>query len=153
MKKFRFCYTLTVWLLLALVAILSTIGLVWNIFNLSQTLKIGGFKVFSYSIIIVLTAFLLIFSISVAVYGKYVVKNGCVYSYFGFVKSKFNIQDVSEITHFKKSNKLVVYFTDNSYTVIVISPEFYSEFVLSLREQNKSIVYNVKIDGEETPNS
>ena len=151
MKKYKFCYSLTVWLLLALVAALSLIGLVWNIFNLAVTLKTGGFKTFSYSIIIALTAFLLVFALSVALYGKYVIKNGFVYSYFGFVRSKFEINEVTEITHFKKSDKLVVYFKDNSYTVIVISPEFYNDFVLSLREQNKAIIYSAKIDGEDTP--
>ena len=151
MKKYKFCYSLTVWLLLALVTVLSMIGLAWNIFNLVVTIKTGGFKVLSYSIIIVLTAFLLIFALSVALYGKYVIKSGFVYSYFGFVRSKFAISEVTEITHFKKSDKLVLYFKDNSYTVIVISPEFYNDFVLSLREQNKAIIFSAKIDGEDTP--
>ena len=152
MKKFRFCYSATVWLLLNLVAILSLIGIAWNIFNLSLALKIGGFKVISYSIIIALSTALFIFVLSIMFYGRYVIKNERVYSYFGFVYSSVKIKDITEITHFKKSDKLVAYFQNGEYTVIVISPQFYSEFVLSLRQENKSIIYSAKIDGEETPN-
>ena len=54
--------------------------------------------------------------------------------------------------HFKKSDKLVIYFKDDSFTVIVISPEDYSDFVVALREVNPQIYYGVKIDGEDTPN-
>ena len=84
-------------------------------------------------------------------YGKYVVDGGYLYSYFGFIKSKIDISEIIEITHFKKSNKLVVYFKDGKYTVIVIASELYDNFVIAVRESNKSIIFDVKIDGEDKP--
>ncbi|MBQ3219956.1 MAG: hypothetical protein IJB32_05130 [Clostridia bacterium] len=152
MKKFRFKYSNTVWILLAVVLALSIAGLIWNVFNLTEYLWAGAFKITVYALIIALTAFLVVFVISIMVYGQYEIKNACLYTYFGFVKSKEEISNIIQITHFKKSDKLVVYFSDEKYTVIVISNTEYERFILALREVNPKIIYNTQIDGEDTPN-
>lgn len=151
MKSFKFKYSLTVWILLVAVIVLSLAGLVWNVFNAFSFSSVGGFKLISYIIVCVLTALLLVFALSIAFYGRYIIKGNMIYSYFGFVVNKIKISDITEFTHFKKSNKLVAYFKDTSYTVIVISPELYDNFVLMVREQNKQIVFSTKIDGEDMP--
>ena len=84
-------------------------------------------------------------------FGRYVVKKDAFISCFGIIKSKYDIKDITAIILFKKSNRLVAYFGEKKYAVILISPEFYEDFVLALREQNKAIVYDVKIEGEDTP--
>ena len=150
MKKFRFKYSATVWVLLAVVVILSTAGMVWNIFNLKEYLWAGAFKVTVYALIVLITAFLSLFALSVMAYGYYVIKKDCLYTQFGFVGSKVKISEITEITHFKKSNKLVAYFKDEKYSVIVIEEQNYDEFIKTLREINKEIKYSVKIDGEDT---
>jgi hypothetical protein len=152
MKKFRFKYSLTVWLLLALVVALSLGGLAWNVFNIIQYVWAGAFKITIYALIVAITAFLAIFASSVMIFGFYVVKNGQLYTQFGFISSKVKISDIVQITHFKKSDKLVAYFTDQKYTVIVIAPQDYDEFIKTLREINPQITYNAEIDGEDTPN-
>ncbi len=149
MKKFRFKYAPIVWVLICLVIIMCAIGFGWNIFNLTKENLSNTFKIVSYSIIAVITFGLTIFATSLLVYGKYVIKNGYVYTYFGFIRSKINISEVVCITLFKKSNKLVIYLKEQSYSVIVISPDKYDQFVLCLKEQNKQIIYDTKIDGED----
>ncbi|MBQ8426507.1 MAG: hypothetical protein IJX16_01965 [Clostridia bacterium] len=150
MKKFRFKYSTSVWVLLMLVVVLSTAGMVWNIFNLKEYVWAGAFKITVYALIVAITAFLSVFAISIMVHGLYVIKKDCLYTQFGFVGSKVKISEITEITHFKKSNKLVAYFKDEKYTVIVIDEQNYDEFVKYLREINKEIKYSVKIDGEDT---
>lgn len=151
MKSFRFKYSTTVWVLLSLVIVLSAVGIVWNAFNFITFMHESTIKAVSYALIILLTAFLFAFVLSVVFYGKYVIKDGCIVQYFGFLKTKTPVKDIVEITHFKKSDKLVVYFCDKKYTVIVISPEYYEQFILAVRALNSAIVYDVKIDGEDTP--
>lgn len=151
MNKFKFKYSVTVYVLLILTLALSVVGLVWNIFNAVHFAQSETFKFVSSCIISVVTAALIVFVSSVLFYGKYVIKNGYLYTYFGFLKSKTPVLDVIEITHFKKSNKLVVYFKTNEYTVIVIAPEQYDDFILAMRKVNKNIVYDARIDGEDTP--
>lgn len=144
MKQFRFKYSPLVLVLIGLVLVISLLGLGFNIFNIIVT-KEQGFKLISYYIIVVLTAFILILAISIAVYGKYKIKNGYLYSYFGFILSKIKIEDIAEIVHFKDSDKLVLYTKDNAYTIIVIDPKYYNDFVLSIREENSKIKFDIKI--------
>ncbi len=151
MKKFRFKYSPVIWVLLCLVIALSLAGLGWNIFNFISFVHTDTIKTVLYAIVIALNAFLVFLAIAVATYGAYVIKDGNLYAYFGIIRSKYNVMDIVEITHFKKSDKLVAYFKDNKFTVIVISPSNYDDFVIAIREINKEIVFNKKIEGENTP--
>ena len=149
MKKFRFQYSPIVWILVSIIFVMCLLGFIWNIFNLTEYNPLNTFRLVSYILLAVITFGLTIFSISLLVYGRYVIKNGQLYTYFGFVRSKINIGDIVCITHFKKSDKLVIYLKERSYSVIVISKDNYNNFVLALREQNREILYDTKIDGED----
>ena len=151
MKSFRFKYSSTVWVLLFLVLILSVAGVLWNVFNLIEYSWAGTFKIAVYTLLVIMTGALTILVLSLMVYGKYVIKNNCLYTCFGVFKNKTPIKEIIQITHFKKSDKLVMYFNDNKYTVVVIAKENYEQFVLAVREVNPSVIYNAKIDGEDTP--
>lgn len=151
MKKFRFKYSPLVWVLLAVVLALAVAGLVWNVLNLISCLPLGATKLTINVLLVVINALFLAFVVSVMVYGKYVVKEDKIVCYLGIVRSTYKIKDVVEITHFKKSDKLVVYFDNSNYTVIVIKPTLYDKFILAVRDKNKRIVYDTKIDGEELP--
>ena len=151
MKKFRFKYSPLVWVLLAVVLALAIAGLVWNVLILIDCLPLGATKLTINVVLVVINALFLAFVVSVMVYGKYVVKEDKIVCYLGIVRSTYKIKDVVEITHFKKSDKLVVYFDNSNYTVIVIKPTLYDKFILAVRDKNKRIVYDTKIDGEELP--
>ena len=151
MKKFRFYYSTTVWVLLSLVILLLTGGLGYNIYNFLSYIEHGVYKAVIYFLIVIVNGFLLAFAVSVAVYGKYVIKDKKLYSYFGFIRSTVSTDDIVQITHFKKSDKLVIYYKDAKYSVIIISPDKYEGFILALREENRNIIYDSHIDGEERP--
>ena len=149
--KFKFKYSPVVWVLLALVLILSAAGLVWNVYALTQSAWEGAIKIFSYSAMILITLILICFVLGVMLYGRYVLTDKYLIQYFVLIKIKTPIDSVVQITHFKKSDKLVVYFDDQKYTVIVIDKCYYDAFILSLRNVNSKVVYDVQIDGEDTP--
>ncbi len=151
MKSFRFKYSTTVWVLLVLVLALSIAGCAWNVFNLVNYLWAGAFKITIYALIIAVTLFLTLFVIAVMLFGRYEIKNGTLTTRFGIVASTVKISSVVALTHFKKSDKLVAYFDDNKYVVIVIDRTEYEDFILALREINHAIVYSTQIDGEDTP--
>ncbi len=149
MKKFRFQYSPIVWILISIILVMCLIGFGWNIYNLTLQKLSNTFKTVSYIIIATTTFGLILFSASLLFYGRYVIKNGQLYTYFGFFRSKINIADIVCITHFKKSDKLVIYLKERSYSVIVISKDNYDQFIFALREQNREILYDTKIDGED----
>ena len=152
MKKFRFKYTLAVWVLLISTLILSLAGLVWNIFGFIEYLWAGVTKIIGQACIILFNLALAVLDLSILTYGYYVVKDENLICYFGLIKTIYALEDIIAVTHFKKSNKLVIYFKDKKYTVIVISPESYGDFIGAIRSKNPQIVYDAKIDGEDTPN-
>ena len=149
MNKFRFKYSPLVWVLLVVVLLLALSGLVWNVFNLITYLDFGTTKLIINLLLVVLNALFLLFVLSVIVYGRYLIKNDKLVCCLGVIRTTYKIKDVTEITHFKKSDKLVVYFTDASYTVIVISPTKYDDFILALRSKNRRITFDSRIDGED----
>lgn len=108
-------------------------------------------KIFSHAAMVVITALLIIFVLSVMVYGRYVLTDKYFVQYFGFIKIKTPIKNLVQITHFRKSDKLVLYFDDQKYTVIVIDKNYYDQFVMCVREVNSSVIFDVQIDGEDTP--
>ena len=151
MKKFTFKYPTIAWVLLAIVLALAVSGIVWNLFNIVQYWGDNTVKLTGYFIIIALALALIIFATSIMLYGNYTIKGGKLYCNLGFVRTAVDLEDVIAITHFKKSDKLVVYFNDEKYMVIVTSPENDDAFVLAMREVNPKIYFNTAIDGEDTP--
>ena len=63
--------------------------------------------------------------------------------WFGFIKSSYKLQDMESIHLFTKSNKLVIYFKDEHYTVIVVKPEWFNEFTKDICSRNPKIRYDV----------
>ena len=151
MKKYKFRFTSIVWVLLAIVVIITLAGLAFNVRNLVNSIPYGSKKIVFNSIIVLFNAFLVLLSISVMFSSKYVIKNGKLYTQFGIVWTKTELSEIVQFTHFKKSDKLVMYYKSAEYSVIVISPTEYENFILSAREINPQIIYDAKIDGEETP--
>ena len=82
---------------------------------------------------------------------KYVIKDGKLYTCFGFIRTKIEVEKITAVIHFKKSDKLVIYFNQNKYAVVVISPSEYDNFISALREVNPKIAFDNRIDGEDTP--
>ena len=151
MKTFKFKYSPVIWILLIIVLALSIVGLGWNVFSAVEFWGINTTKTISAVLTCALCAFLGFVSASIMLCGKYVVTKDAIVSYMGIIKSVFPLDEITEITHFKKSDKLVVYFKPDKFVVIVIDPSLYADFIASVRSQNPSIGYDCQIDGEDTP--
>ncbi len=152
MKSFKLKYSPVIWILLALVILLSVCGLAWNLFTIIEFAGLRTYKVISAGILCALCFALTVLSLSVVFYGKYSIKGNYLYSCFGIIKSRIDINVITHVIHFKKSDKLVVYFGNKSYVIILISPSYYEDFILALREVNKNIIYDNRIEGEDLPN-
>ncbi len=151
-QSFKFKYTVIVWVLLVIVIALSLAGLIWNIVALIYNSNVSdNVKATTNVIMIIITLALNVFVTSLIFNSKYTVTKDYLIQNFGLIKTKISLKQIIEITHFKKSNKLVIYFSDEKYTVAVISPESYNNFVMCLREFAPEIIYDVQIDGEDTP--
>lgn len=148
---FRFKYSTLVWVLLIFVLTISFVALVWNVYSLATYALLGDLKIITHAVMIAITVFLCVLVVSVMSFGRYVVTDKYLIQYFGIIQSKTLLKDIVQIAHFKKSNKLVAYFKEQKYTVIVIDPSLYEKFVFTVRAQNPSVIFDIRIDGEDTP--
>lgn len=151
MKKFNFKYSPLLWFLLTVVFGLSVAGGIWNVYNAVYYAPFNSAWTAIYSIIACISFSVTVLDVSMIFYGCYTVKNEYLYSNFGLIKSKSKIKDIIEITHFKKSDKLVVYYKEGTFSVIMIDSKFYDDFILELRKVNPEIVFDNRIEGEDTP--
>ncbi len=130
---------------MALVLILALAGVGFNIYNIVSLSAMETSNSITINVIILIISLLLtLFAISVMAFSKYVVAKDGVYCFFGVIPSKYKANEIIQFTHFKKSDKLVAYFNDEKYTVIVINPANYDKFVSVVRELNPKIVFQVQ---------
>lgn len=154
MKKFRFKFTKLTFIFLILTVLISVAGVAFNALNLANLLKTPHFfrgKIFGSVVFLIIAVLIGVLGVAVLVFSFYTVKKENVVLNFGFIKTQFNINEITNITHFKKSNRLVAYLKEQKYTVINVNPTEYENFILAVREINSSILYEKKIDGEEAP--
>lgn len=80
---------------------------------------------------------------SILIRSVYKVTDKEIVLWFGFIKSSYSIANIESIHLFSKTNKLVLYFKDEKYTVIVVKPEWYNDFTKDILSRNNKIRYDV----------
>ncbi len=150
-KSFRYKFTILIWILISLVLAIALAGAGFNVYNIVSHSKLNDSSGIAVSaIILAINILLAIFAISVMVVSKYIVAKNNVYCFFGLIPTKLKIEEITELTHFKASDTLVAYFKDDKYTVIVIAPEKYDDFVEAVREINNKIVFDLQTEENKT---
>lgn len=150
MKTFRYIHSVAVYVMLSVILILSGVGVYFNIysaFNCDGVIP----KIISYCVLAAICLILIAAVGSVIIKSQYVIKDGKLCLYFGVVSVKTDINDMVSITLIKKSNRLVAEFTGSRFSAVVIAPQYFDEFICSVREVKADIIYNVDSSGTEEP--
>ena len=146
MKTFKVNLSGTVKILIGVAFILSLFGIAFNVYSIISYSKISALKTATYCITLTVSLFIAVFILSLIFNCKYVIKNKKLQLCFGFINTKVGIDDIVSVSHFKNTDKLVVYFKTAEYSVIMILPNFYDEFIHAIKEINPMIIYE---DAEE----
>ena len=99
--------------------------------------------VLQYAVVLLVAVLALVIFISVLAHSVYKITDKQIVLRFGIIKSVYTIADIVKIHRFTKTNKLVIYFKNDRYTVIVVKPEWYNEFTKELLSKNDKIRYDV----------
>lgn len=91
------------------------------------------------SVIVGILAF--IFIIPAMISSKYIVKNSQLITKWGLITNKIDIKSIRQITLFRITKKLVVYYDDDTYSNICIEENEFDDFVKALQEVNSKIFY------------
>ena len=101
--------------------------------------------------VLIVAALAIVIFVSLLIRSVYKITDTQIILWFGIVKQTFKIADIESVHLFTKTNKLVIYFKDEKYTVIVVKPERYNEFTKDILARNEKIRYDVSTtDKDET---
>ena len=141
MDKYRFGYSPLLKILISIVIAIAAAGLVLNILTVINHAKAHTLLAVLYGVLTLLTAILLAEAVAIAFYGLYKIKDGCLYACFGFIYTKTDVKYIVAVHVFKKTEKLVVYYKDEKFSVIIIPPASYDDFIAALLKANPEIKY------------
>ncbi len=139
-NSFRFAFTPLVWILLIAVLIISIGGVAINVYNAIIISPLDS--AFGYISFSVLCLILSAFTLSVILHSKYKIKEGKLHLYFGFVRTSYQLNKAINLTHFTDKNMLVLFFSGEEYTRIVINKSKFPSFAERIKEENINILYS-----------
>ena len=146
--KFRLSKLVLALLIAALVASFGGIGFTaYRIYRLGFSTVLLGIQ---HVVILIACVLLIVILVSILIRSCYKITDKEVLLWFGIIKSAYKIADIESVHLFTKTNKLVLYFKNERYTVIVVKPEWYNDFIKELLSKNSKIRYDVSTtDGTE----
>lgn len=74
---------------------------------------------------------------------KYQIKDNQLITRWGLIVNKIPTKNITTVTKFRLTEKLVIYYNDDTYSNICIEKEEYEAFVDALKQSNKKIFYSL----------
>lgn len=143
MKTYKFKFSKLVLFLCFLALAVALAAIAFTIYRI----HLYGFSsptlVIQHVAILIIAVLAIIIFVSLLIRSVYKITDKEIVLWFGIVKQVFKIADIESIHLFTKTNKLVIYFKDDKYTVIVVKPEWYNEFTKEIIARNDKIRYDV----------
>ena len=149
MKYYKFRFTNLILGLLWAALALCAAGFIWNIIRFLQTGADGVYQWLQYGILFFTTVFFAALIISMFICSRYTITDKQLITQFGFIRSKYDIANITSIHLFRGAGKLAVYFNDNKYMVIVVKSEWYDDFIKELLQRNDKIGFSFSTAEEE----
>ena len=143
MKKYKFRFTTLILILLWVTIVLCVAAFGWNIYRFTQTGANSVYEWIQYGILFFTSVFFAALIVSILIRSQYILTEKQLITQFGFIRSKYEIANITSVHLFKGAGKLAVYFNDNKYMVIVVKPEWNNEFIKDLLSKNEKIRYDV----------
>lgn len=148
--KFRLSKTATILTVAGILLGLGAIGFtIWRI--LFRTGFSEPLYIIQHVVLLLVGALAIVIFSSILIRSVYKITDKEIVLWFGIIKSTFKIADIESLHLFTKTNKLVIYFKDEKYTVVVVKPEWYNEFCKEILARNENIRYDVSVTDSDEP--
>ena len=145
MRTFRFRFSKLIILLQIAAMVLVAAAIAYTVYRMI-TLGFGDASLIIQYVLLLLfgVGAIVIFS-AMLIRSVYIVGKNEIILRFGLIKSVYKIKEIESIRLFSKTNKLVLYFKNEKYTVISVKPEWYNDFIREVLSHNLNIRYDVSI--------
>ena len=151
MKSYKFRFSKLVLVLIGLAIAAALAAVAYTVYRIYLYGFSSPLLVIQHVAVLIVAALAIVIFVSMLIRSVYKITDTQIILWFGIVKQTFKIADIESVHLFTKTNKLVIYFKDDKYTVIVVKPEWYNEFTKEILARNDKIRYDVSTtDKDET---
>lgn len=145
MRTFRFRFSKTIILLQIAAMILAAAAIVYTAYRMATVGFGSASLIIQYVLLLLFGVLALVIFSAMLIRSVYVVGKKEIVLRFGLIKTVYKIKDIESIRLFSKTNKLVLYFKNEKYTVISVKPEWFNDFIREVLSHNLNIRYDVSI--------
>lgn len=148
MKSFKYKFSRLVTVLIYVSIALCFVGVGINIFLIVtgdiKSAANPAYPIIQYTLMFLNPIALFVILISLLISSYYSIDEKYFRTSFGIIKSKYEIASIETVILDRTTNKLSVYFKNNSFIVVVVKDEWYNEFVDALCKANRNISFSIK---------
>ena len=145
MRTFRFRFTKLIILLQVAAMVLAAGAIAYTIYRMLTHGFGDASLIIQYVLLLLFGVGALVIFSAMLIRSVYIVNKTELVLRFGLIKTVYKIKDIESIRLFSKTNKLVLYFKSEKYTVISVKPEWYNDFIREILSHNLNIRYDVSI--------
>ena len=145
MRTFRFKFSKTIILLQIAAMVLAAAAIVYTAYRMATVGFGSASLIIQYVVLLLFGVLALVIFSAMLIRSVYVVGKKEIVLRFGLIKTVYKIKDIESIRLFSKTNKLVLYFKNEKYTVISVKPEWFNDFIREVLSHNLNIRYDVSI--------
>ena len=150
MKKYRFHYSPVIYCLMVLVLLAAGAGIVLNVLRCtSRDFDVSTWNVLTVAIMFLTCTLLILVVLSLFIRTDYVLKGAKLTIHYGIIKNEIALAAATEIVFYKKTEKLVLYYDEDKYVVILLKPEKHEEFIADCRAANDKLRYDTRTSPDE----
>ena len=133
MKTYKYKFTRLIKIFIYVGLALSAVALGFNTYSIcvydfasSQNIV---YPILQYSLMYFVAVLLFVVLLSLLISSYYRIDGKTFKTSFGIIKSKYDVDKIQSILLDRNTNKLSVYFDENTFIVIVVKEEWYEEFI------------------------
>ena len=148
MKKFKFNFTKLTLVFIYIGIALAVIAFGANTyFVISEVIGQSVdnlYTILRFVLMYLVSVLLFVVLVSLVLSSYYEINGTSLKTSFGIIKSKYDIEKITEIILDRNNRKLSVYFEDKSFIVIAVKEDWYEDFTNALLEANPKIEFSIK---------
>lgn len=142
MVKFKLKFSPLILSLLIVCALLSGVGVAWNVFNIISYLKVGIIEsVISNSITAFLSLVLLVFCFLFIFCSGYTFKDKKLISTLGAIKNKLNVEEIRVVHHLKNTGKIVLLLKNGQSTLLTVNEADVDGVIKRIMQDNDDVIF------------
>ena len=145
MRTFRFRFSKLIILLQIAAMVLAAAAIAYTVYRMITLGFSDASLIIQYVLLLLFGVGAIVIFSAMLIRSVYIVGKNEIVLRFGLIKSVYKIKEIESIRLFSKTNKLVLYFKNEKYTVISVKPEWYNDFIREVLSHNLNIRYDVSI--------